>query len=89
MKPKNKITKNPKNVRIDRLNKDYVCGECGNFLMVYGMAKNKEWNCTECGTYYREEELVTKALTILLTDANGDFVSFKQIPTEAKNDRQA
>ena len=44
MKPKNKITKNPKNVRIDRLNRVFACGNCGGFLMIFGHAKNDEWN---------------------------------------------
>ena len=76
MKQSIKNSERPKNVSVDRLNREYVCGECGGFLVIFGPKKNKEWRCVDCNMFYLEEQLVTKAFNIVVVDVNGSRVIF-------------
>lgn len=54
-----------KQVKPERLNKDYACPLCEGFLAVFGNKEKDEWVCLDCETFYTRDDLEERALRLI------------------------
>lgn len=45
---------------VDRINKEYLCGKCNDFIIHFGKKNSGTWKCVSCDTIYTTESLEEK-----------------------------
>ena len=61
-----------KQVKPERLNREFACPSCWGFLAVYGNKSNNEWICIDCNQVFTRERLEKGGLKIMLVGVDDE-----------------